>query len=461
VKKNVYPDNINNGRRRNKLNNLRVAASIATLFTAGAIIMGGLILSFNSLDVFSVPLLFVIAGLLVTLFFFVRRELKISQYWLIVLALMALGSGVLVSLLPTYLQGLHVHGIIHRSFVSGLLLLAFGLSGVYYSLFYRLSAKPRAFDVARYPIIIFFTITALVAYSLIVIHIVQNGVVQWQWSLFTTAFQSQSHIIETWQNGWPTFSVNPIYRAGILNHIIGTLMLMFLTSVISLPIGVSVGVFIHEYAGAKLGGIINFSTTALRSISGIILAVTAIDLLAVPKLGTLWFSIFHGFGHDVNGMIQYGRSSFLFASAFISLLVIPVIAKSTQEGLNSIPVDVREGSLAMGASKDFTLFHLQLPWSLPNIITGLMLGCAEAAGALTIIFLLSGVGQYGVSPLNETTSLAYLIFDIKFWQSLGDPVSNLKNSQFVVAFVLLIMTVGFTTIALILKRNLSKRYKGV
>jgi ABC-type phosphate transport system permease subunit len=89
-----------------------------------------------------------------------------------------------------------------------------------------------------------------------------------------------------------------------------------------------------------------------------------------------------------------------------------------------------------------------------------MLGCAEAAGALTIIFLLSGVGQYGVNPLNETTSLAYLIFDSKYWQSLGDTLGDLKNYQFTAALVLLIITIGFTTMALILKRNLAKRYKG-
>jgi ABC-type phosphate transport system permease subunit len=209
-----------------------------------------------------------------------------------------------------------------------------------------------------------------------------------------------------------------------------------------------------------LSGIINFSTNALRSISGIILAVTAINLVRLPKLGSFWYGVFRGYGYDVNGMIQYGRSSFLFASVFISLLVIPIIAKATKEGLSSLPADIHEGSLALGVSKDHTLFHSQLPWSLPNIVTGLMLGCAEAAGALTIIFLLSGVGQYGVNPLNETTSLAYLIFDSKYWQSLGDTLGDLKNYQFTAALVLLIITIGFTTMALILKRNLAKRYKG-
>jgi ABC-type phosphate transport system permease subunit len=236
---------------------------------------------------------------------------------------------------------------------------------------------------------------------------------------------------------------------------------MGLTALISLPIGVSVGVFIQQYAGRRLAGVISFSTTALRSISGIILLVTVMSLLEMPAPGSILYYLFHGYGYDVNGTLQVGRSSFLLTSVFISLLVIPLIARTTQEGLNSLPKEIHEGSLALGASKEHTLFHIQLPWSLPNIITGLLLGCAEAAGALTIIFLIAGTGEYGVSPLNETTSLAYLIFDCRYGRSLGDAVQDIMGSyQYTASLVLLIMTLGLTTAALLMKRNFAKRYKG-
>jgi phosphate transport system permease protein len=126
-----------------------------------------------------------------------------------------------------------------------------------------------------------------------------------------------------------------------------------------------------------------------------------------------------------------------------------------------LPKEIYEGSLSVGASKEHTLLHIQLPWSLPNIITGLLLGCAEASGALTIIFLISGSGQYGVSPLNETTSLAYFIFECRYGRSFGDTLQNIMGSyQYTAALMLLIITLGLTTTALIIKRNLSKRYKG-
>ena len=116
----------------------------------------------------------------------------------------------------------------------------------------------------------------------------------------------------------------------------------------------------------------------------------------------------------------------------------------------------------MGATREYTLFHVQLPWSLPNVVTGLMLGCAEAAGALTIIFLMSGAGQFGVGPTNETTSLAYLIFDMKYGRILGDAtVQNvMSQDQALAALTLLVMTLGLTAVALTMKRQLAKRYKG-
>ena len=126
-----------------------------------------------------------------------------------------------------------------------------------------------------------------------------------------------------------------------------------------------------------------------------------------------------------------------------------------------MPHEIMEGSLSVGASKDHTLLHLLLPWSFPNIVTGLIIGCAEAAGSLTIIFLIAGTGELGVSPLNETTSLAYLIFDTKYGKMLGDSVQTFMASyDFTAAFLLLIITMGLTILALVLKNKIARRYKG-
>jgi phosphate transport system permease protein len=446
---------------RHKTKSMQIIAGFIAVISAITMITGCLTLAVNSIEVYAIPLLFTLFLLLTILFFVIRYWHQKTSFAVLFFAFISLASVITIMFLPQYLQWSNINGIIHRSLISGVLELVVAVPAACYSTYYFFGATPRADDISKYPIIVFCTVFALSAYAFIICQIIFNAIPYLNWSLFTTPFSSQYRIIEVWQNGWPTFSTQELRQAGILNHILGTLLLMGLTSMIALPIGVSVGIYVHEYAGPKLAWIINFSTTALRSISGVILAVTALSILGMSRAGTFFYKIIHGFGYDVNGSIQIGRSSYLFASFFISLLVIPLIARATQEGLGSLPREIREGSTALGVSREHTLFHIQLPWSFPNILTGLVLGCAEAAGSLTIMFLIAGTGQFGVGPLNETTSLAYLIFDCRYGKSMGDQVQSLMGSyQYAAALVLLIITIGLTATALILKNKLAKRYKG-
>jgi ABC-type phosphate transport system permease subunit len=383
---------------------------------------------------------------------------------IIVFVILSLISAVILKLSPEYIHGLSINGLIHRSFFSAIFLLVISVPAICYSLFYFLGATPRSYDISRYPLFVVPVVIVLAAYGFILFRLTADGAPLLNWSLITHSFQDQSWQVEVWQNGWPVWVRQDLLQIGIGNHILGTLLLMALSSLISLPIGIGVGIYVHQYAGTRMTEVIKFSTTALRAISGIILVVILLSLTrwaAGPLHGTIFEKIIDGFGYYANGALVIGRSSFLAASMFISLLIIPIIAKVTEEGLSSLPKDITEGSVALGASKEHTLLRLLLPWSFPNIITGLVLGCAEAAGSLTVIFLVAGNGQFGINPLRETTSLAYLIYDCQFGTELGDTVQrNLGQYQFTAAFILLIITIGLTVTALIMKNKLAKRYKG-
>ena len=111
--------------------------------------------------------------------------------------------------------------------------------------------------------------------------------------------------------------------------------------------------------------------------------------LASATTGT-WLSPFiHGTYFD--GYLQETSpgGSFFTASLILSLLVIPVIARATEEGCRSLPLDLREGSLALGASEETTLWRVVLPWSLPNIVTAVLLGSAEAAGSVAVLMFIA------------------------------------------------------------------------
>jgi len=443
---------------------MKKIAIVALLVSGAALILGCLSLGTNSLEAYPVPVLGILFLTFAALFVYIRYSRKETKVAIVAIAMLALASAIILKVLPEYLHGFNINGLIYRSVISALLLIGLGIPATCYSLFYFLGATPRARDFSRYPLLVLPIILIAAAFIFIIYKIIAGGAPLLSWSLIITPFKDQSWYKEVWQNGWPNFITTTTLQIGLRNAILGTFLLMGLTAIISLPIGMGVGVFVHQYAGPRLGGVIRFSTTALRAISGIILAIIALSLIhAVSNSfhGTFLNYLVQGFGYYPNGKLLTGRSSFLFASLFISLLVIPIVARATEEGLTSLPKDIEEGSLAVGASSEHTLTHISLPWSLPNIITGLVLGCAEAAGALTIIFLMAGTGQLGVNPLSETTSLAYFIFDTRFGTQMGDSVQYyMKSYEYTAAILLLIITVGLTVLALVLKSKITRRYKG-
>jgi phosphate transport system permease protein len=256
---------------------------------------------------------------------------------------------------------------------------------------------------------------------------------------------------------WPKWSAALQEGVGIRNQILGTGLLMLMTSLISLPFGVGAGVFLSEYARGGFGNFTRFVITSLRSISMLILGFTALSLVKASS-GTPLAFLFKGYQFDGFVWRENQGGTFFAASLVISLLVIPVICRATEEGCRSLPNELREGSLALGGSEETTLWRIVLPWSLANIVTGVLLGCAEAAGDMAILMFIAGRGDYGVGPFKQVTSLAYMVFDIWFGEkSFHDTMSPY---QFSAGLILITMTVGLGLIALLLKRWLALRHRG-
>jgi ABC-type phosphate transport system permease subunit len=168
--------------------------------------------------------------------------------------------------------------------------------------------------------------------------------------------------------------------------------------------------------------------------------------------------LFRGFYTSDDGFKIPAHGSFITASLVMSLLVIPVIARSTVEGFRSIPREMREGSVALGATEGHGFLFLLFPWAIPNIITGLLLGCAEAAGSVTVILFIAGSGEFGVGPRNEATSLSYLVY----YASRGDKeyLAVMGQYQYTAALMLLFLTFGLSILALLLKQRFGARYRG-
>jgi phosphate transport system permease protein len=285
-------------------------------------------------------------------------------------------------------------------------------------------------------------------YAAILARLVNEGFPQLGLDVVTTAFNTE--IVDE------RFASD----AGMRNHLLGTLLLILLTSGISLPIGVGTGIFLSEYDG-WLARIVEFCTLMLRAISVFILGVTAFalaDFAENQSAGSWTSDLLRGYTIGDEGSKLAGHGSFLMAAAVLSLLVIPVIARATEEGMRAVPREMREGSVALGATEGHGLIHILIPWALPNIITGLLLGCAEAAGSVAVLLFIAGSGESGVGPLREVTSLAFLVFESG--NGTEAFVDVMQPYEFTAALLLIMITFALSIAALFLKQRFAARYGG-
>lgn len=160
---------------------------------------------------------------------------------------------------------------------------------------------------------------------------------------------------------------------GAYHAIIGTLLQGLVCAVISVPIGVLVGIYLVEYGGGtRLGKLTTFMVDILTGVPSIVAALF-IYALWVATLG-------------------FGRSGFAVSLALV-LLMIPVIVRATEEMLRIVPMDLREASYALGVPKWKTIVRIVIPTALSGIVTGIMLALARVMGETAPLLILVGYAQ--------------------------------------------------------------------
>ncbi|MDO8879244.1 MAG: phosphate ABC transporter permease PstA [Coriobacteriia bacterium] len=194
---------------------------------------------------------------------------------------------------------------------------------------------------------------------------------------------------------WTFFSEGPRDRGregGILPIIVGTLYLIGATAGLTLPIGVLAGVYLAEYAPR------NFTTRAIR------LAIT--NMAGVPSIvyglfGLAAFVLLAGFGRSI-----------IAAALTLTCMTLPVVITATEEALRQIPQDLRQASLALGATRLRTIYKVVLPAAAPGIITGAILGLARAAGETAPILFTGAVFQMRRLPDGPSSQFMALPYHI-------------------------------------------------
>lgn len=179
-------------------------------------------------------------------------------------------------------------------------------------------------------------------------------------------------------------------RGGVLHGIVGTLMIAGTGLLISIPIGILAGVFLSEYRDNQVAIVVRFATDVLSGAPSIIVGVVAYLLLVLP------FRSFSG----------------IAGSVALSFLMVPIVARTTEEVLKLVPQDIRDAALALGAPYWYTVLVVVIPAALPGIITGVMLAFARGAGETAPLLLTaSGSKDLLFDMLEPIAALPLIAFE--------------------------------------------------
>ena len=254
-------------------------------------------------------------------------------------------------------------------------------------------------------------------------------------------------------------------EGGIFPAIFGTVLMTLIMAVIVTPFGVIAAVYLREYAKqGVLTRIIRIAVNNLAGVPSIVYGVFGLGFF-VYVLGGSLDRIFYP---EAAPAPVLGTPGLMWASLTLAILTLPVVIVATEEGLARIPRILREGSLALGATKSETLWKVVLPMASPAMMTGLILAVARAAGEVAPLMLVGVVKLAPTLPLNgnypylhldqKIMHLGFHIYDVGF-QSPN--VEAARPLVYATALLLVLVIATLNLSAVVIRNHLREKYKAL
>lgn len=252
-------------------------------------------------------------------------------------------------------------------------------------------------------------------------------------------------IIDIFIKGLPTLSWEFISgfprrsgaEGGILPAIVGTICLVTGAISVALPLGMTSAIYLTEYAKqGRFKEIIGLAISTLAGVPSIVFGLFGLGL----------FVLFFGFG-----------ASILSGSLTLAFMILPTIIVSSEEALRAVPVTLREGSLALGASKWQTIARNVLPYALPGMFTGSILGIGRAAGETAPILLTVAAFYLPKLPRSIFDQVMALPYHLYVLATQHPEAEKVLPMQYGTALVLLLLVILFNLSAIILRNRFRKK----
>lgn len=254
-------------------------------------------------------------------------------------------------------------------------------------------------------------------------------------------------------------------EGGVFPAIFGTVILVLIMSIFVTPFGVIAAVYLREYA--RQGLLTRIIRIAVNNLAGV-------PAIVYGVFGLGFFVYFIGGGIDQVFFPEalphptFGTGGILWSSLTLAILTLPVVIVATEEGLARIPSSIREGSLALGATKLETLWRTVLPMASPAMMTGLILAVARAAGEVAPLMLVGVVKLAPSMPLDENFPFVHL--DRKFMHlgfhiyDVGFQSPNVEAARplvYATALLLVVVIILLNLAAIAIRNHLREKYRAL
>ncbi|HYM62354.1 MAG TPA: phosphate ABC transporter permease PstA [Thermoanaerobaculia bacterium] len=254
---------------------------------------------------------------------------------------------------------------------------------------------------------------ALIPLAMILFYVIQHGITALNWAFFTEM---------------PKPVGEP--GGGMANAIVGTLILIGIAALVAVPVGVLAGVHLSEFSGSRFASGVRFAADVLNGVPSIVIGIFAYGLVVLPV----------------------HRFSALAGGFALAIMMMPVIARTTEELLRLVPPALKEGALALGATRTRAMLTVILPAALPGILTGILVALARIAGETAPLLFTSFNNRFfSTSLVQPIGSLTVQVFSYAI-----SPYDDWHRQAWAGAFVLVMMILILSIIARYVTRRLER-----
>jgi len=259
-------------------------------------------------------------------------------------------------------------------------------------------------------------VLALIPLCFIFFYVIQQGFSSLSWDFFTKM-------------------PKPVGESGggMANAIAGTLILIGIASLLAVPVGLISGVYLSEYPKSGLALATRFTADVLNGIPSIVIGIFAYGLAVLPVK----------------------HFSALAGGVALGFMMVPIITRTTEELLNLVPPTLREGALALGATRSRAAFTVMLPAALPGIMTGILVSLARIAGETAPLLFTSFSNRYWSTSLTQPiASLTVQVYTYAI-----SPYEDWHRQAWAGAFVLVAVVFTFSALSRVVTRRLERMHR--